>query len=106
MLHPDTALELVRIVQEALVNVRKHSRARNVLVRLARDAHVCTLVVEDDGVGFEFEGRLCADDLDRDWLGPTVIRERARIAGARLSVDSTPGSGARIELAFADAAHA
>ena len=106
VLHPDTALELVRIVQEALANVRKHSHARNVLVRLAREERVCTLVIEDDGVGFTFEGRLCANDLDRQRLGPTVIKERARIAGARLAVDSTPGSGARIELSFADATHA
>jgi signal transduction histidine kinase len=62
-------------------------------------------VVEDDGVGFTFEGRLCGDDLERERVGPTVIKERARIAGARLAVDSTPGSGARIELAFADATH-
>ncbi len=42
------ALELIRIVQEALVNVRKHSRARNVLVRLTSTASGCNLVVEDD----------------------------------------------------------
>src|SRR4029077_13294044 len=51
-----TALELARIVQEALVNVRKHSRARNVLVRLTSTGPSSTLVIEDDGQGFEFEG--------------------------------------------------
>src|SRR5204863_6281843 len=55
-----TALELARIAQEALVNVRKHSRARNVLVRLTNTEEKCTLVIEDDGQGFEFEGRLSA----------------------------------------------
>ncbi|MBI2833473.1 MAG: hypothetical protein HYX76_03495 [Acidobacteria bacterium] len=105
ILLPATALEVVRIVQEALVNVRKHSRARNVLVRLNRDDHACTLIIEDDGCGFGFEGRLTAEELDQGRIGPAIIKERARIAGARLTVDSTPGEGARVELTFSEAAH-
>lgn len=95
---PTLALEVVRIVQEALVNVRKHSRARNVLVRLSGADRRCTVVVEDDGIGFLFEGRRSAEELDQQRLGPAIIKERARIAGAQLSIDSTPGSGARIEV--------
>jgi signal transduction histidine kinase len=102
---PETALEIVRIVQEALVNVRKHSGAGNVLVRLSRTGSTCTLIVEDDGCGFGFEGRLTADELERDRVGPAIIKERARIAGAHLVVDSTPGEGARLELTFGEAAH-
>ena len=94
------ALELVKIVQEALVNVRKHSRARNVLVRLTADRRTCNLVIEDDGQGFAFEGRLTARELQERRVGPAIIRERARIAGAHLAVDSPPGAGARLELAF------
>lgn len=99
------ALEIVRIVQEALVNVRKHSRARNVLVRLDRQETTCSLIVEDDGCGLEFEGRWTADELDRRRIGPAIIRERARIAGLALTLDSTPGEGTRVELAFGEAAH-
>ena len=95
---PAIALEVVRIVQEALVNVRKHSRASNVLVRLTGSEKDCTVVVEDDGVGCGFDGRLSGDELDRRRLGPAIIKERARIAGARLWIDSVPGSGTRIEL--------
>jgi two-component system sensor histidine kinase DegS len=65
-----TALELARIVQEALVNVRKHSRARNVLVRLTNTDEKYTLVVEDDGQGFEFEGRLSDRELEKRRVGP------------------------------------
>lgn len=101
-----TALELARIVQEALVNVRKHSRARNVLVRLTTAGHTCTLVIEDDGQGFNFEGRLSARELEKRRIGPAIIKERARIAGAQLAVDSTPGLGARLELTFEDGVHA
>jgi two-component system nitrate/nitrite sensor histidine kinase NarX len=92
----------VRVVQEALVNVRKHSRARNVLVRLT-GGPPASLVIEDDGVGFEFEGYLPADELDRRRIGPTIIKERARIAGAQLAIESTRGVGARVELTFGGA---
>jgi signal transduction histidine kinase len=103
---PARALEIVRIVQEALVNVRKHSQAQNVLVRLSGERGGCRLVVEDDGCGFEFEGRLSAVELDERRMGPAIIKERARIAGADLAVDSTPGSGTRVELTFPEEAYA
>lgn len=100
-----TALELARIVQEALVNVRKHSRARNVLVRLTNTGEKFTLVIEDDGQGFEFEGRLSARELEKRRVGPAIIKERARIAGAELAVDSAPGLGARLELTLDAGVH-
>ena len=95
------AIEAVRIVQEALVNVRRHSGARNVLVSLVSNDEGCRLVIEDDGRGFPFEGRLSDTDMDERRLGPATIRERARIAGAGLMIDSSSQAGARIELAFA-----
>ena len=100
------AVEIVRIVQEALVNVRKHSHARNVLVRLSSDRGTFRLVVEDDGHGFDFEGRLSARELDERRIGPAIIKERARIAEAELAVDSTPGAGARVELTFSEEVYA
>ena len=105
-LPPARALEIVRIVQEALANVRRHSQARNVLVRLTADGGTCSLVVEDDGVGFKFEGRLSGHELDERRIGPAIIKERARIAGASLAVDSAPGAGARVELTFSEDVHA
>jgi signal transduction histidine kinase len=101
-LPPKKALEIVRIVQEALANVRRHAHAHNVLVSLTSNDGEYRLVVEDDGRGFEFEGRLSARELDQRRIGPAVIKERARIAGAQLVVDSTPGSGARVELLFTE----
>ena len=102
VLPPTKALEIVRIVQEALANVRRHSRATNVLVSLTSDDGACRLVIEDDGCGFAFEGRLSALELDQRRIGPAIIKERARIAGAQLAVDSSPGVGARVELAFGE----
>ena len=100
-----TALEVVRIVQEALANVRKHSGARNVLVRLGGSQQGCSLVIEDDGKGLEFEGRLTGEELDRRRLGPSIIKERARIAGAQLVIDSSRGTGTRIELTLPALSH-
>jgi signal transduction histidine kinase len=99
---PKTALEIVRIVQEALANVRRHARARNVLVSLSTADGQSRLVVEDDGCGFAFEGRFSAQELDQQRIGPAVIKERARIAGAELTVESIRGSGARVELTFVE----
>jgi signal transduction histidine kinase len=105
-LPPATALEVVRIVQEALVNARKHSGARNVLVRLTGGEPSCALVIEDDGTGFDFEGRLTREEMDLRRLGPSIIKERARIAGAQLVIDSSRGSGTRIELTVPSLSHA
>jgi signal transduction histidine kinase len=95
-----TATEIVRIVQEGLVNVRKHSRARNVLVRLTQRASDWMLTVEDDGHGFGFAGRLTGAELAVGLLGPSIIRERARAIGGEVCVESTPGEGARVEVTF------
>lgn len=105
-LPPSKALEIVRIVQEALVNVRKHSHAQNVLVRLTANGSTGSLVVEDDGRGFGFDGRLSARELDEQRVGPAIIKERARIADIALALESTPGVGARVELTFTGNGHA
>jgi two-component system nitrate/nitrite sensor histidine kinase NarX len=104
-LPPATALEMVRIIQEALVNVRKHSGGQNVLVRIESiESDACRLTIEDDGRGFEFEGRVNDSEMARQRIGPAIIRERARIANAGLVVESVKGQGARLELTFGGAA--
>jgi two-component system nitrate/nitrite sensor histidine kinase NarX len=90
--------ELARIVQESLVNVRKHSGAHHVLVRLAQRAGNLQLTVEDDGKGFSFSGKLSNTELETTGRGPTVIRERVRLLAGELTIESTPGHGARLEV--------
>ena len=99
-LPPRTCRELARIVQEALANVRKHSQARNALVWLAHEEGVWRLVVDDDGRGFDFTGHYSHAELDRDRKGPLVIKERVRSIGGELTIESTPGRGARLEIAL------
>jgi signal transduction histidine kinase len=90
--------ELARIVQEGLVNVRKHSHARSALVRLsARNGH-WTLLIEDDGRGFSFAGRLTQAELDAQAKGPLVIKERVRVIAGELAIESNPGQGSRLEI--------
>lgn len=99
-LSPRTNHEVLRIVQEGLINVRRHSGARHVLVRAGAEDQNYRVSIEDDGRGFPFEGRLTQDDFDVASGGPAVIMERVRALGGELSVVSTPGQGARVEVEF------
>jgi signal transduction histidine kinase len=90
--------ELARIVQEALVNVRKHSQARQVLVRLGSRNGVWHVLIEDDGRGFPFTGRLSQTELDTLGKGPVVIKERVRLIEGELTIESNPGLGSRLEI--------
>jgi signal transduction histidine kinase len=90
--------ELLRIVQEGLVNVRKHSRARHALVRLGSTDLQWSLTMEDDGKGFPFSGRVSQEELERMGKGPMIIKERVRLIAGTLTVESSPGSGTRLEI--------
>ncbi|MFI5679795.1 sensor histidine kinase [Streptomyces cellulosae] len=87
---PEVKHALYRIAQEALHNVVKHAAARHALLRLCSTPETVTLVVTDDGVGFD-SGRSFPGHL-----GLRSMRERAREAGGTLAVDSRPGHGTRI----------
>jgi signal transduction histidine kinase len=90
--------ELARIVQEALVNVRKHSQARQVLVRLGSRNGAWHVLIEDDGRGFPFTGRVSQAELDTLGKGPLVIKERVRLIEGELTIESNPGQGSRLEI--------
>jgi signal transduction histidine kinase len=98
MLSPHVCSEVARIVQEALVNVRKHSGAHTVLVRVSAPKGYWKFEIDDDGRGFGFVGRHSHADLEVGRKGPVVIKERVRAIGARLAVESAPGQGARVEV--------
>jgi signal transduction histidine kinase len=95
---PRTCHELVRIVQEALINVRRHSGAERVSVQLGRHHGHYRIVIDDDGRGFDFDGRLGQSELDLAHRGPAVMRDRLRALGGALTIDSRPGRGARLEI--------
>jgi signal transduction histidine kinase len=97
-LSPRVCTELARIVQESLVNVRKHSGARKVVVSFGRENGHYKLFVEDDGRGFGFTGLLSSAELDSSPKCPSIVRERVRAIGGELMIESTQASGARIAV--------
>ena len=102
VLTPSVCRELGRIAQEALVNVRKHSGARQVTVELLEDQGTWQLAIEDDGRGFAFSGRVSEPELDGLGQAPAVIRERVRLIQGELTIESKPGRGSRIEVRVAE----
>jgi signal transduction histidine kinase len=95
---PHICREVASIIQEALVNVARHSGAKNVLIKLALHEGAWILTIDDDGRGFEFSGRFSHSDLEEARRGPLIIRERVRAIGGELLIDTRPGRGARLEI--------
>lgn len=91
-------LEIVRIVREGLVNIRKHSAATSVVVRFGVREEHWAIEIDDNGRGFPFAGRLLHTDLEHTWRGPIVIKERVKAIGGQINIDSTPGEGTRLEI--------
>ena len=90
-LTPTQRASVLRIVQEALQNVRKHAAASRVAIGLEGDA----LVIEDNGRGFDLM-RL-ASGATRNF-GLQFMRERAELLGGQLQIESRQGEGTRILL--------
>jgi signal transduction histidine kinase len=92
---PATELNLFRIVQEALNNVEKHSRARNLWIRLAIQDHTVVLKIRDDGRGFDQKNPK-SNGGKRRGIGLTNIRERASSVGGTCEVMSALKQGTHI----------
>jgi signal transduction histidine kinase len=90
--------ELFQIYREALSNVKKHAQATHVVVKMWQNDSLVSLEVDDNGGGFSFAGRFTGDELERLRLGPISIKERTRSVGGLLTVESTPGHGARVTI--------
>lgn len=102
-LKPSVELQLVRIVQEALTNVRKHSRGSTARVEIRRrNGRVVTSII-DNGVGFSAGARTRGEFPQ---FGLTTMRERAESVGGTLAIESTPGTGTaiRFEVPLSEAA--
>jgi signal transduction histidine kinase len=95
---PYVCREVARIVQEALVNVRKHSDARQVQVAMGAGNGNWRITIQDDGCGFPFTGRYADTELEKLGKGPMVIRERVRLINGELTIESNAGRGARLEI--------
>ncbi len=92
-LAPSADIQLMRIIQEALTNVRKHARATATEVTFEREGDGLRVVVVDDGCGFDRD-RLGAAGRPR--FGLQTMQERAESVGGRFAVESEPGRGVRV----------
>jgi two-component system nitrate/nitrite sensor histidine kinase NarX len=94
-LPPETTAVVVRVLTEAVANVRRHAGASKVEVRLHIEGDRLALAIEDDGAGFSVGDVGGPGD---GHFGLTLMRERARGAGGQLSVRSAAGQGACVTL--------
>ena len=93
-LSPEQHLQVLHILQEALSNVRKHSRAQRVEIEMRRDGGYW-FRVRDDGRGFD---PAALDDRSGAHVGLRIMKERAARIGGQLAIDSRPGRGSEITL--------
>ncbi|MBK9308144.1 MAG: PAS domain S-box protein [Nitrospira sp.] len=88
-----------RVVQEALTNIAKYARARTIDLTLRRQEEEVTLILQDDGVGFDvLSARQRAQGGES--IGLLGMEERVRLAGGNLVIVSVPGQGTRLQLCF------
>ena len=92
---PEAELALYRIVQEAITNAVRHSRAARIDVAVERRNGAVTARVRDDGIGFDVDRIMLAHDEDRG-LGLFGMQERAAYVGGRVDVDSASGRGTTV----------
>jgi two-component system sensor histidine kinase DegS len=94
---------ILRVIQEALRNVRRHARATQAWVSTRREGAghdaLWVLEVRDDGTGFAVEATIVRSG--RRNFGLRFMRERAELIGARLSIDSRPAAGTTVRLSIA-----
>jgi two-component system, NarL family, nitrate/nitrite sensor histidine kinase NarX len=100
--HPDIPanmeMNVFRIVQEALTNIKKHADAKIVRVLLqCNDNGEYNILIENDGKGFDRSG---IQSEAGQHLGLTIMQERARHIGGELRIESEPEEGTRVELSF------
>jgi two-component system nitrate/nitrite sensor histidine kinase NarX len=87
---PKTRVELLRVVQEALNNVRKHAQASNVSITILPDGTGMAVTIKDDGKGFSSDQNL------NGHFGLEIMRERAESVGGSLDVRSFPDAGTQV----------
>jgi signal transduction histidine kinase len=85
------------VIREATGNAIKTGRAKTVSIDVKDEPDALAALVEDDGVGFDVAATL-QDYASRGSLGLLQMREAARLIGARLVIDSSPGHGTRVRL--------
>ncbi len=92
---PGTGVQLVRVIQEALTNARKHGRARHVQVSFASEGSQAQILIADDGCGFNADR---APNAQGGHFGLAFMRERMAQVSGSITIDTQPGAGTRVLL--------
>lgn len=92
----DIKIALYRIAQEALNNVAKHARAQHAAITLEQSAHHITLVIKDDGIGFDLESARA------NQLGLRIMAERAEAIQAQFDIKTTSGQGSQVTVSWSE----
>lgn len=90
----DAAISLIRTIQEALINVRKHAQVNKALLHLGYQAGQVRIKIKDEGQGFDLTTEKEAS------FGLKIMRERMESIGGRLEIGSTPGKGTEVILLY------
>lgn len=96
MLAPLVEVQLMRIIQEALTNVRKHARAQHAWVTLDKQGQRLRVTIQDDGQGFDMDAVLSGQN--RKSFGMTTMHERAEAIGGSLDIGTLLGAGTRVSV--------
>ena len=91
---------LFRIIQESLSNIAHHAEAKNASLRMLYTDAAVSILIEDNGKGFDAENAMERDASGNGHFGLLGMRERAMIIGAQFVVSSKPGQGTRIHVRF------
>ncbi len=93
----EVEMQIMRITQEALSNIRKHAKARNVRILLTAKPYP-QLLIEDDGIGFAKDQN--TSEIMGNNIGMNIMQERAQRVGAEIEVESEVDEGTRITVRF------
>jgi len=96
-LSPVAELQLLRIVQEALTNVRRHAMASEVAVKLENTRVSVEMLVKDNGQGFNL---MDVEKSPPGYHGLSIIKERAEGLGGSLNISTAPGKGTEIKISL------
>ena len=91
----DTEINLYRLIQEGLNNIKKHAQASHVVIRLVASSPHIILRIEDNGIGFDVQGRL-ARSLKEKRMGLSSMEERVSLLEGKMSIRSRPSKGTKI----------
>lgn len=91
-LSPEDKIQLLRIIQESLINVRQHAKASAIDVRFKETGELILISIEDDGSGFD------PSDIPLDSLGLQIVHERAQSIDGAVEIESIPGQGTMVRI--------